>query len=418
MNIGNRIRRTRKLSGLTSGEVCTGIISPSHFSNIENNRFTPAADTLSMIADRLSVPRRYFMSIHDDDFEVTELLNLLNQNIEEENIEGIRHFLHINESKLSYIPSLKQEMHFSLLQFSAFVKLNSIDKAICLYQEKITYFNITTSTVNQEHQQRYYHVSGLYFFFIKNYDKSIYFYKKVLEIPASQLVHAKISFNIALALSKMRKFIEALTFSERAIDFYLRLHDWKRVGNCYNLSAYIAREQKRLDDSEAYIRKGFDILDEKSIALQAMLLHNLALIHKDRGHFAESIDCLNSAIQLKLESGQADLFLSYRVKLDVLLETEDLLEFKKLSDAIEIHCLTAIDQANFYFLLAQYHHLFESYELYEDLMKKTINLLTKEQTNECLVAAADHFSQFYEKNHKYKLALHYQKICTMALRNF
>ncbi|MBT2570023.1 helix-turn-helix transcriptional regulator [Planococcus sp. ISL-110] len=418
MSIGNRIRRTRNLSGLSSGEVCAGIVSPSHFSNIENNRFMPAAETLSMIAERLSVPHSYFMSIHEDDSELAELLNVLNQNIEEGNVGGIRHFLKINESKLSYISSLKQEMYFNLLQFFAFIKLNSIDKAVCLYQEKIVCFNITTLTVNEEHQQRYYHVSGLYFFFIKDYEKSIYFYKKVLEIPTSQLIHAKISFNIALALSKMRKFIEALTFSERATDFYFHLHDWKRIGNCYNLSAYIAREQKKSDDSEAYIHKGFDILDEKSIALKAMLLHNLALIHKDRGHFAESIDCLNSAIQLKLESGQADLFLSYRVKLDVLLETEDLLAFKKLADVIEVHSLTAIDQASFYFLLAQYHHLFESYELYENLMKKAVDLLTKEQTNECLIAAADHFSRFYEKNHKYKMALHYQKICTVALKNF
>ncbi|WP_144390968.1 tetratricopeptide repeat protein [Indiicoccus explosivorum] len=416
MNVGNRIRRTRKLKGMTAGDVCAGIVSPSHFSNIENSRFTPATDTLMLIADRLSVPRSYFLNVHEDDRGVERLLDELDRKIEEGDAEEIKLFLEANEEALAYIPSIRQEIHATLLHFLALVKTGATDAAVKLYQEAIAHFDISPSSINLADQQKYYHISGLYFYLMRDYEKSIHFFKKVLDVKESETVRAKISFNIALALSNLRKYEEALKFAETATELYLRLHDWERTGNSYNLVAYVLIGLNRFDESEVYIQKGFDVTSSESKILHARLFHNWALIHDGRKETKEAIACINRAIELKTTSGQTDLFLSYRVKLDILLKAGDFLSFNKLLKAAESFSRTADDQAHLYFLSARFHYLFEDYGQYENSMKAAIELFLEENADESLIAASEHFSQFYEKNSKYKKALYYQKICTDTLK--
>lgn len=416
LTIGNRIRRIRKVKGLAAGDVCSGIVSPSHFSNIENSRFSPAPDTLLLIADRLMVPRSYFTNIYEDSLEVEKRLRELERKIEDGDAEGIRTFLENHKKSLMYISSIKQEMQFYLLYFLALVNIEAANEAVKLYEDTIAHFDIHPSSINLADQQKYNHISGLYYYYIKDYEKSIHFFKKVLEVKENQAIRAKISFNIALALSNLRRFEEAFTFAKTATILYLRLHNWENTGSCYNLLAFIMREQGKLQESEEYIQKGFDIVGEGSVPLQARLFHNLALIHKDRNEYDKAIDCIDRSIEAKQMHGQSELFLSLRVKLDILLESKDFLAFKRTLVLAEKHCRTGNDKAHFNYLNARFHFLFEDMVIYERLMKEAIELLLTGESGQLLIDASEHFSEFYEKSNKYKKALYYQKLCSATLK--
>ena len=85
MHIGSRIRRLRESRSLTQKEASSGIISTSHYSNIESGRFEPSNDVLELLADRLDVPICYFQRIYEDDAaspkNITEYEELLSSDM-------------------------------------------------------------------------------------------------------------------------------------------------------------------------------------------------------------------------------------------------------------------------------------------------------------------------------------------------
>ena len=62
LNLGKRIKNIRESKGLTQGDILTGIVSNSHYSNIESGRYNAAKETIKLIAKRLDVPEDYLIS--------------------------------------------------------------------------------------------------------------------------------------------------------------------------------------------------------------------------------------------------------------------------------------------------------------------------------------------------------------------
>ncbi|WP_420167139.1 helix-turn-helix domain-containing protein [Caldalkalibacillus thermarum] len=51
----------RRSLGVSQEWVAKGIVSRSHYSNIENGRYMPAPDVLELIAKKLNVPDKYLI---------------------------------------------------------------------------------------------------------------------------------------------------------------------------------------------------------------------------------------------------------------------------------------------------------------------------------------------------------------------
>lgn len=415
MNLANRIKRLRVEKGLISADVCRGIISPSHYSNIENGRYAPATDTLLLLADRLSVPKDYFINVYEDSTGMDELLNKLEQKLEAGDTQEVSSFLNAQKDNFRFIPSIRQELFFNMLNYLVMITSNKKNQAQELYREKISWINNEYSRFGVQVQLKYFHVSGLHFYFQKDYEESIYFFKKVLEINESPQLQAKISLNIALAFTNQYQYQKALEYVEIANNLYLHLHDWERTGTCYNLKAMLLRERNLLSESERYIKKGFSI--SESTELHARLYHNLSLINKDRGNYYEALENLNESIRLKESDNQLDIFVSYRAKLNLLLLMEDILALKKLLP-VAYNCIEMkIDEAHYLFIQAKMDYLLEDFTKYEKSIVKSINIFLTEEAWKDLKIASEHYAIFLEENTKYKKALEHQKICMLALKN-
>lgn len=416
MYIGNRIKRVREDAGLTGVDVCQGIVSPSHYSNIENGRFTPTADTIFLLAEKLSVPSSYFLNTHKDTIEMKNFLTSLESQLENSNIENLEYLLKINKNKTKYISSLNHELRFELLLFLIQLKLNKLSEAIDLYENKISRVQIDTLNMSNIDNQYYYRVSGLYCYFKKEYIKSIDFFDKVLLVNETPAVEARVSFNIALAYLKLYQYQDALNYAKKAKNLYLILHKWDKVGDCYNLIGLLLRERKKLVEAEQYIKKGFDIAGENATGLEARLYHNYSLVYRDKKNFKKAIENINKSIQIKSENNYADIFLSYYVKLNTLLRMDNFLEAKDLLSKSFVYIDSNTDKAQYLFIQARINYLLENFFEYEKSIKKSIQISLSENDWEDMMIASEHYSIYLENNNKYKKALEYRKIHTMALK--
>ena len=65
-NLGGKIKAIRKELGMTQKELSEGIVTRNMLSRIENGEALPSLSTLSLIAERLSVPVGYIIDDRDD----------------------------------------------------------------------------------------------------------------------------------------------------------------------------------------------------------------------------------------------------------------------------------------------------------------------------------------------------------------
>ncbi|WP_438310626.1 tetratricopeptide repeat protein [Sporosarcina sp. FA9] len=415
LNLGNRIKRIRLSNQFSQVDVCQGIISTSHYSNIENGRYHPNVETLSLLALKLSVPESYFKNSYEESKQIQELLKIYEQKIEADDTEETNFFYQSNKELLEFIPSFKQEFQFHLLRFLHLVKLRDLAGVIALYTEKIEVIQTPEDSLNAETLQRYFYVSGLYFYFIKKYDASIDYLKKTIEISMDPSFRAKITYNLSLALYSQYKYDEALLYAKEAKSIHLEMHNWIRTGECYNLIAVLLRKKNRPTESEEYIEKGFSITNDEAGELRATLYHNLALIRMDQGNYKAALDNINTCININKKNQKTYLFAPYRIKCKILLLTEDILQLIKTVAIVYNYVRSKTDEAHYQFIMAQMDYLLEDYRSYENSINKCIDIFHTESSWKNLKDAAKHYSLFLEERKRYKSALAQQKLCTLAL---
>ena len=404
------------LNELSQAEICKGIISASHYSNIENGRYQPTIDILSLLAERLSVPVPYFTKSTEDNIQLEELLQVYEKKIKMEDTEKLNLFIQTNKKQFEFIPSLEQELNFNLLKFIHLVKASQIIEAKELYTQKIINMKNTQSTVNIPILHKYFYVSGLYYFFEREWSESLFFFKELLQISNDPLLKAKVSYNISLVSYNLFDYEEALQFAKEAKVMYLNLHRWEETGDCYNLIAVLLRENELFEESEIYLYKGLNIIGKDSNITRAKLHHNLALIKYNQGDYKEALEKIDTSIHIKEQTERNDLFISHRTRLNIFLKMEDTLSLKRELKIAQKHVQTSMDKAHFLFIKAQMHYLLEEFTYYEDSMKICVEnyLLHKNWKN--LKLAAEHYSTYLGEKKRYKQAFHYQKICTFALK--
>ena len=66
IHIGEKIKKLRKLRGMTQAELAGSLITRNMLSSIENGKANPSLDTLTHIAANLSVSVSYLVSDDED----------------------------------------------------------------------------------------------------------------------------------------------------------------------------------------------------------------------------------------------------------------------------------------------------------------------------------------------------------------
>ncbi|MGE7919818.1 helix-turn-helix domain-containing protein [Viridibacillus sp. NPDC093762] len=416
MKLGNRIKRIRLLKGLKQADICHGIISPTHYSNIENCRYTPSIDTLKLLAGRLEVPERYFHNIYEDTTEMQNILSTLETKIEKESVEEVRQFLDLHQDQFRYIASIRQEFYFLLLKFLALVKMDEYDIAFKLYENEIATVDIDESQLYVATRQLYSYVTAVYHFYIGNYKKSVEYFKKILQLHEDPYMIARTSFNLALSHYHLCLFERCLKYAKDAKDIYLSLHEWDKVGDCYNIISISYRELHEYNEAEAYIEKGFNICREDFSSLKSLLHHNYALVLLDKKQFEDALIQVNKSIKIKKTLDYSDIFVSLNLRLEIYLELDEILELRANLQTLKSHIRNNKNEASFLLLNAMLEYKSGNLSDYEEFICASIEIFKRHTDLKQMKIATEHYANYLAMNKKYKKAFEMQLLCTECLK--
>ncbi|WP_246111041.1 helix-turn-helix domain-containing protein [Sporosarcina luteola] len=409
----NRLKKIREIRGMKQAEVCHGILSASHYSNIEACRFTASADTMRLIAERLDVPYSYLTNLNSYSAELEELLLEYEKLIDLRNRKEMEQFLSKYKHEFQYIESISQEYHYFLLKFLELVSTNKIEEAVTHYDESIS--DIDTTIINYKAYKNYLYASGLYNYYKRNYKESIKFYLETIDMDKSY--KSRLFYNISLCFYIQGLYSNALFYVKSANDLYLKEHKWDKVADCYNLISVIHLEMGDLRKAEKYIQKGLDIAYLSSKDIEPKLYHNLALIKKDQGDIESALNNTHKAIKLKKSLNANDIFISYRLKLTIFSENRDVYNLTNTLKLAENCAKTPTELALLKYFDAQLNWLQGNYQQYEKGISKVVKVFLAHQDWISLKQASEHYSLYLEKDNKYKKALEQQKLCCLALEN-
>jgi len=414
MHIGSRIRRLRESRSLTQKDASSGIISTSHYSNIESGRFEPSSDVLELLAERLDVPIAYFQRVHEDDAGLQKLLTEYEELLSSD-LKGIPGFLNKHHKQFAYISSIHQEILFHLLKYTELVKVGQIPEAQAYYSSEIAYIPQTFfENASMSLFEKYTYTSGLFYYFKRDYEASISHFKDALQLTREESLSAKINYNISLALSKLYDYGTALVYALRAKSQYMHLHNWAKSGDCYNLIAALYLDLHKTKEARRYIDKGFSVLRIPMTETHGWLYHNLAFVLMEENNYAQALKTVNQCIEMKKQLKCTTLFDSQLLKLRILFQLGDLLALRESINRLQSTIENELDRANIDYYEGKLYHALGEYDLYEQKMRNCIRHLHANEDWKKLKDAAQDISLYYESIKKYKNAYKFQELCIEA----
>lgn len=413
LKIGNRIRRIRQKKRLSQLDVCKDLISPSHYSNIENGRYLPSLDTLKNIAQKLNIPITYFTEFESNSTELQSKLNQLEKMLYHEQTKLNKEIVQDIDSSFPYISSIHQEVQYNFLKFLFLLKTSTKENALSFFDNNIIELEIHETTIDHSLYKQSIYIFGLYYFHKELYEESIQYFKKQLTVDNSETMLAKVFYNISLAYFHLYKYNLAVYYIIKAKDAYLNLHKWSETGDCYNLLAALFIRLSSYPQAEQNLHKGIDICPSEDVRLKTLLYHNLAVCHFRQKKYTSALEYIDQAINFKTQS----LFLSYKLKIEILLDLGDILYAKKMMKDIQQYTESDLEMSEFKFLEAQIQFLLEDFIPYLENMEYCVQHFLALKEWDSLFKSSAHYSSYLNSIHKYKKAFEIQSLSVRALKN-
>jgi transcriptional regulator with XRE-family HTH domain/Tfp pilus assembly protein PilF len=408
LHIGNRLKKIRSLKGVPQSKVCKGIVSPSHYSNIESGRYEASEDILESIAERLHVPTKYLVGIHDDSPTTSELL-LEYENLVEQDTEKADAFFEKRKKQLEYIPSIHQEMEYLLIRCMHHLKKVEIPEAKERHEELTFYVQEENlGALSNKTNYKFYYVTGLLNFYLRNYLESDNHFNKALKVARNDQDEARILFNLTLNYYAINDFHKALLYAHDAKNIYMDLHLWKETIESYIALGVLYIEIEDYDSAKDVLKKGLSLAKEKDLQVHsAKLLHNLGLIYYKTNEYSTSLTYFQQSLEKKKKYDPSEVFITYFAILKVYLETQNFRQFiVQLNEAKEI-CRNKIETYQLKVVEAKMEYLLFHTDKYNVLMEECLEFFYTNQIWDEVIDNAQHFSDFHYENRRYKKAHYY-----------
>ncbi|MDG5786021.1 helix-turn-helix transcriptional regulator [Evansella sp. AB-P1] len=411
MHLGNRLKRMRKLRGLSQVKVCKGIVSPSHYSNIESGRYDASNDILELIGERLQVPTNYLIDIHEQP-NAMDLLIRRFEDLVKTDLKMAKQFLEENEKEFDYIPSIHQEMEYLLIRCLYELKIRNIEKAKSVHTEVSFYIQEDNiSGLSKKIKYHYYFVAGQLHFFQRNFVESFDLYNESLKYVSSEMEGAKIRFNLALICYNLNDINKGLLFAFEAKKTFMDLHKWKETIDVYILLGILYTEMKEYTDGEKVLKKALDLSRENSLDLLASkALHNLGLIYFYTKEFDKSLNYFYESLEKKKICDPSNLFLTYLCILNVNIENKQLDNIAEIIYSAQELCKNDFEKYRLKKIIAKKELQLQNYDNYVKLMEDCIVYFKEEKYWDEIITNAKELSEFFYEQRKYKKAYYFLEV--------
>ncbi|WP_143709645.1 helix-turn-helix domain-containing protein [Salipaludibacillus agaradhaerens] len=419
MDIGKRIRFYRQLKGLTQTDLCKGIVSPSHYSNIESGRYDASYDILRLLALRLKVPTDYFTHHDHYSMRVEKLLGAYQLSLES-SLADAEAFHTKHEQDFAFIPSLEQELQYLLIQCNHALRrfdleeADSIYKHISFYMEDFDEKNLSKST-----RFHYHFINGLKYYLSGDYSKSYYYYLNALKHVSRDMDTAKTKFNCAQLFYVMNDYYRALFYINEAKEIFENVNQISKTIDCHTVKGQILIELKEYDQAHHALNKGLSIArDHNYVREEADLLHTLGMLQVDEKDYLSSIASFKQSLairerEIKKNNGNFvpnHSYYSYHWLVQTHLLAGKYHEMREYLNKADDYCFS---EHHYYQLLvyeAKLDYALGNEKAYEEKTDKALSYLYNNKLWRFVEDAVTDFSQYYSKKRQYKKANEYLRM--------
>ncbi|PYZ92323.1 hypothetical protein CR194_15940 [Salipaludibacillus keqinensis] len=418
MHIGKRIKYLRKEKKLSQLDVCEGIVSSSHFSNIESGRYEASKDILFLLAERLQVPNDYLVLSQSDSEEINRYLDMYEQAFRT-GIKESDQFIKKYQQRLTYIPSITQELSYLIIYCSHYLRKGDLSKVEKPYDQISLYLaEYNLKSLSQEVRYKYHYVSALYDFFKRDYSSSYHHFQLALDNVYRQEDQAVCLFNIGLVFFKIKDYYRSLSYVKEAKELYIDLKHLNSTVNAYILIGNIHIELQDYPTAKTMLTKGYDLaLKEEFIEEQTKILNNLGTLEQKKGNYDQSIEHFSKSLDKKWAHYDKEdlydlnsLYSSYFGLLTAHLLNQHFDTLRQLIKQADKYCIDEIQRFKVQVIEAQMEYELGNDQVYETKMEEAIDYFYQHSLWDQLENIGNHFSDYLSSKRKYKKANEYLSI--------
>lgn len=292
MEIGSFIKLQRVKQGMTQEELAEGIVSMSYLSKIENLRAEASPEVVSMLCTRLGIEIDSEKNITVKE-KCEQWFNLLFEVNDKKEI--IEKYNELNE--LMTMIRSDSYMLFEIHKIRYYLVLGEIDNAL----KQINSLNEVSSTFDSLCQYYWYKFRGNYNSVIGEYNQAMRMYKiaeeKLKHIVISQEELADLQYAFAVTHSKLLNALEAIEFSNKAIDVFQKAYNFIRCAQCHIILGISYRRIKMYDKAIKHynLARHLGELNQSKPIIQ-LTNQNLGYLYSTIGDSKEAIKCFNDVV--------------------------------------------------------------------------------------------------------------------------
>ncbi|WP_347862257.1 helix-turn-helix transcriptional regulator [Salimicrobium sp. PL1-032A] len=229
MELGTKLRFTRKKKKMTLAELAEGIISVSYLSKIENNDNIPDKEVISLLFEKLDTPapKNLDSSIMDDLDEWYKVL------VDKESNQAATMFKEL--SGIISEHNLEEYISFEILKVKYYLMVNQSEEARELLEEIADY----EDTLNVRNFFYYYRFKALYDYTVHDFQGALRHAKKAEAALPTLLVEewdlADFRYFMGLINSRLRKTTNCLSYVMEALAYYNAVYGYNRAAECHVL---------------------------------------------------------------------------------------------------------------------------------------------------------------------------------------
>ncbi|MGP4066372.1 helix-turn-helix domain-containing protein [Oceanobacillus sp. M65] len=415
IEIGSFIKLQRTKQEMTQGDLAKGIVSLSYLSKIENLKTEASPEIIQMLCTRLGI----------------QIDNSLDATIQEKCKKWYSMLFEVNDKKdiIATYNEIQNLMDTNLTESLLLFEIHKIRYYLILgdYDEaliKINELNQISGTFDNLHLFYWYKFKGNYCT-VKDgeFNQSMRLYKLAedklnqIEIPEEEI--ADLHYVISVTHSKLRNTLEAIDYSERALDVYMKQYNFIRCAQCHNVLGISFRRIKMYDKAIKNFNLALHLgkLNNNKQLIQ-LTNQNLGHLYSSKGNPKEAIKHYNEVIQ------DEEVYIIERLAAVSSLIRE-LYLLDRFEDAREYvnHGLDLLKQLRdnedykiFYYVIHIYDRLLsEDYRNFEQLLVKNfIPYLNKHKDYANLIIYAELLAGHYENINRYKESSKYYKEVNFA----
>ena len=420
MHISNRIRKLRISLQLERKDIAKGILSYSHYSNIETGRYVPQEDILKLLAERLDVPHEYLINYEKHEEDLENLLMVFYSYIEDFNNEKARFIYEDIKKRYPVIYLPKQETNFKLLEAFYLVRVNQIEEGLKVYQDEIVpmLYNVDIHAIPLNYKNAYLYIQGVYYINNREYHKSYQAFNELMSSTVSTNLLASTNYNMALVCSNTYEWEQAVHYASEALLLHFKKHNWIQVAQTeVLLGALYLDNDRELDLAEEHFHKALSLInDNKLTKLKTIVLHNLGIIYHKKNMLDKALDYLYLSLNEKKELGEG-LIITYKEISEIYIEQKRVEELEIILEESKTFIENEIDRYKVEEVMAKLAYLKKDFKEYEMQMQKLINYYSENKRWKVLGPIAEELADYYYAAHKYKPSSEYYCIALTAFKN-